>query len=73
MLFLFDYGDEWRFRTTLTKTGEKIAKVRYPRVVAARGDAPEQYPEPDDAGEEGPTFGVNPLTGAKIWFNKSSK
>ena len=36
MVFLFDYGDEWRFRVTLKEKGKKIAKDRYPRVVAKR-------------------------------------
>jgi hypothetical protein len=39
MLFLFDYGDEWCFRVTVTSMGQKTAKVRYPRVVASHGTA----------------------------------
>lgn len=66
LLFLFDYGDEWRFRVTLTKTAEKVAKARYPRVVATRGKAPEQYPEPDPSDEDLPVYGVNLMTGEKI-------
>ena len=66
MLFLFDYGDDWHFRVRLRGTGTKIAKVRYPRVVASRGEAPEQYPDPDDAAADGPIYGVNPATGEKI-------
>ncbi len=68
MLFLFDYGDEWRFRVTLKGTGKKIAKGRYPRVVATRGEAPEQYPDPDEDAEDTPTFGINLTTGEKIKF-----
>jgi pRiA4b ORF-3-like protein len=48
MMFLFDYGDEWRFRVSLQSTGAKIAGARYPRVVATRGEAPEQYTYPED-------------------------
>lgn len=48
LLFLFDYGDEWLFRVKLTGIGAKLAKTRYPRVVAKRGAAPEQYPDPGD-------------------------
>jgi hypothetical protein len=33
LLFLFDYGDEWRFRVSLKEAGTKQPKVRYPRVV----------------------------------------
>jgi len=48
MLFLFDYGDEWRFTVELIKLGEKIAGTRYPRLVGTSGDAPEQYPDMDE-------------------------
>lgn len=51
MIFLFDYGDEWRFRVSLQSTGTKIAGARYPRIIATHGEAPEQYsyPEAEDA------------------------
>jgi hypothetical protein len=52
MLFLFDYGDEWHFRVTLKAIGTKTAKVRYPRVVAAQGEAPPQYADGDEDLEE---------------------
>jgi hypothetical protein len=68
MMFLFDYGDEWIFRLQLTATGVKTEKTRYPRVVASRGDAPPQYPEPDE--EDAPTCGINPVTGKKIVFRR---
>lgn len=70
MVFLFDYGDEWLFRITLRGAGQKIAKVRYPHVVAGRGEAPAQYPNPDDDMEDGPTCGINPIPGEKIVFRK---
>ena len=50
LTFLFDYGDEWLFQVALTGTGHKAPKVRYPKVLASQGDAPQQYPaweEPD--------------------------
>lgn len=53
MLFLFDYGDEWVFRVRLMAKGQRVPKVRYPQVVATRGEAPEQYPDPDDDDEDG--------------------
>ena len=68
MLFLFDYGDEWHFRVRCLGSGTKIAKVRYPRIVASQGEAPEQYPDPDESADDGPTYGVNPVTGEKIVF-----
>src|SRR6266545_6095494 len=53
-LFLFDYGDEWHFGVRLARTGEVEPGVRYPRVVAAEGEAPPQYPglEDDEEAEE---------------------
>jgi hypothetical protein len=47
MLFVYDYGDEWRFRVELIGRGETAAGVAYPRVVARLGKAPEQYPGTD--------------------------
>jgi hypothetical protein len=69
MVFLFDYGDDWCFRVSLKAKGTKLAKTRYPRVVATRGDAPPQYPDPDDIDDEDrPSYGINPVTGEKIWI-----
>lgn len=48
LLFLFDYGDEWNFRTERLKSGPRVPKTRYPRVAQSRGEAPEQYPDHDD-------------------------
>jgi hypothetical protein len=70
MLFLFDYGDEWLFRVRLEKTGKKIAKARYPRIVATDGEAPAQYPDADDFDEAAPTYGVNLATGERIKIGK---
>ena len=70
MLFLFDYGDGWLFRVRLEKTGKKIAKVRYPRIVATHGEAPEQYPDADDFDEDAPTYGVNLATGERTKIGK---
>ena len=47
MLFVYDYGDEWRVRVELIGRGETAAGVAYPRVVARLGKAPEQYPGTD--------------------------
>ena len=69
MVFLFDYGDDWRFRVSLKAKGTKLAKVRYPRVVATRGDAPPQYQDLDDIDDDDrPSYGINPVTGEKIWI-----
>jgi hypothetical protein len=45
MLFLFDYGDEWRWIITLRSFGEKQTNIKYPHVLTAKGNAPEQYPD----------------------------
>jgi hypothetical protein len=45
MLFLFDYGDEWRFKVEVIGLGEKVPKARYPKVLAIVGKAPPQYPD----------------------------
>ena len=71
LLFLFDYGDAWRFRVSLKEVRAKLPKMRYPRVVTVRGNAPPQYPDPDeDIGDGGERYGVNPLTGEVIKFGK---
>jgi Plasmid pRiA4b ORF-3-like protein len=70
MLFLFDYGDEWHFRVSCRGTGSKVARVRYPRITASQGEAPEQYPDPETDAEDMPTYGVNPVTGEKIYFRR---
>jgi hypothetical protein len=43
MLFLFDYGDDWRFVIEVVGIGEKQPKTRYPKVLNSVGLAPEQY------------------------------
>jgi hypothetical protein len=52
MLFLFDYGDEWRFKVELIGLGRKEPGAVYPRVVKQVGEAPPQYPglEEDEEG-----------------------
>jgi len=47
MLFLFDYGDEWRFVVELLRIGTAEKGIRYPRVISIYGIAPEQYPDPE--------------------------
>jgi hypothetical protein len=47
MLFVFDYGDDWRFVVELLSVSLAKKGTRYPRVVTQKGAAPEQYPDPD--------------------------
>ncbi len=46
LFYLFDFGDEWLFKVTLTRRRPHDARegVVYPRVVAEAGTKPEQYP-----------------------------
>jgi hypothetical protein len=46
--FLFDYGDEWIFLVECVKRKPKEPKVKLPRVLISAGEAPEQYPDPED-------------------------
>ena len=71
LLFLFDYGDDWLFRITLKATSARQPKTRYPRVVAAKGKAPVQYPEPDEAKWDGPRIGTRLRTGEPSKFGRS--
>ena len=48
MRFLFDYGDDWRFRVEVIGLGEKVPKTRYPKFLKTVGQAPPQYPDPDE-------------------------
>ena len=52
MLFMFDYGDEWRFNVELIGLGRKEPKAVYRRVLKRVGEAPAQYPglEEDEVG-----------------------
>ena len=46
LYYLFDYGDSWLFQ--IKKSRKKLnvdKKVKYPRLVAAAGVNPEQYPD----------------------------
>lgn len=47
LLYLFDYGDEWRFIVECKKI-EETDGGKYPRVLESKGEAPEQYPDYDD-------------------------
>lgn len=63
-LFLFDYGDEWRFGVKLMRQSPTIEPgARYPRVVASAGDAPPQYPllDEEEYDEEGEVLDVESM------------
>jgi hypothetical protein len=56
MLFIFDYGDDWRFTVEVIGSGQKQVKVRYPKVLRKVGEAPDQYGtwDEDEEAEEEP-------------------
>jgi hypothetical protein len=49
--YVFDFGDSWRVALRLKERTED-AGGRYPRVVAAEGEAPPQYPDVDEDEDE---------------------
>lgn len=52
-LYLFDYGDEWRFRVRVHAVNEHAdPDAGYPRLVESVGEAPPQYPDWDDEEDE---------------------
>ncbi|NWH03715.1 plasmid pRiA4b ORF-3 family protein [Desulfobacter latus] len=54
VFYLFDFGDNWTFHITKTRHKDKPVQpgVSYPRVIDAKGEAPEQYPDWDDDWED---------------------
>jgi hypothetical protein len=48
MLFVYDYGDEWRFRVEVRDISKPPPDSAVPRVTAEVGKAPEQYPVATD-------------------------
>ena len=48
-IYLFDYGDEWRFKVRVHAINENAdAEAEYPRLGESVGEAPEQYPAWDE-------------------------
>jgi hypothetical protein len=51
-LYLFDYGDDWRFKVKVSAVNPKAdASAAYPRVVESVGEAPSQYGNLEDEEE----------------------
>ncbi|MBC2579186.1 IS1096 element passenger TnpR family protein [Clostridium sp. DJ247] len=44
-LYLFDYGDEWRFRVDVYSIEEMEIKLLNPQITESKGEPPEQYPD----------------------------
>ena len=52
MLFLFDYGDEWRFVVELKEINQAEKRDLKPKILESIGKAPEQYPPCEDEVEK---------------------
>ncbi len=46
--FLFDYGDEWIFEVKRTGSRPQSAAKSFWKMTKSVGEAPEQYPDPDE-------------------------
>lgn len=53
-LFIFDFGDEWRFRCKVLKIIDEDTKT--PEIVRSKGEAPQQYPDHDSDDSIGSLF-----------------
>ncbi len=53
LYYLFDFGDNWVFQINKTRHKDKTPQpgVVYPRVIEAKGENPEQYPDWEDEEE----------------------
>jgi hypothetical protein len=47
-LYLFDYGDNHEFDVSVVRIDPVATRGEYPRIVAARGASPQQYPDYDE-------------------------
>lgn len=48
MEYLFDFGDQWRFDVRLEKIDPPDARIKKPKILEKRGEAPPQYPNLDE-------------------------
>jgi hypothetical protein len=51
-MYLFDYGDEWRFKVKVTAINPNAADADYPKIVQSVGEAPPQYPDIEEDWDE---------------------
>lgn len=51
-LYLFDYGDQWEFTVRVRDINSDAPEGKYPRIIEAVGESPEQYPSWDDEDDE---------------------
>jgi len=48
MIFLFDYGDDWRFLVDCLDIVKPEVKKKYPNIVERKGKTPSQYLDCED-------------------------
>ena len=48
ILYLFDYGDQWKFNVLLEHNDECGSRLLKPLIMARHGESPEQYPSWDE-------------------------
>jgi hypothetical protein len=51
MRFVYDFGDNWRFKIELERIDPPNAKIKKPRVLESHGKAPQQYRDWNDDGD----------------------
>jgi hypothetical protein len=49
MEYIFDFGDWWEFKIELEKIQSDATQTDYVGIIEQFGDAPEQYPDWDEA------------------------
>lgn len=64
-LYIFDFGDEWRFDIIFEGALENIAIPRHPSIIDSAGKAPDQYGYGDDIDEEEDNIPPPPPKSAK--------
>ena len=47
-LYLFDFGDEWKFNVRVEEILDSDVPPIRPLVIGSKGEAPEQYPDYED-------------------------
>jgi hypothetical protein len=52
ILYIFDFGDEWRHEVRVEKVGLEPEVGEYPRIVEEHGKPPPQYPDWDEGDED---------------------
>jgi len=52
MVYLFDFGDEWRFDVRLERIDPADGRIKKPKLLEEHGEAPPQYPNMEEDEED---------------------